>query len=99
MCRVSSRRLFIYNFEWGLLKATKNVKVKQTKIHMGSIRQSLQAQPKNIKKLSKHQIYQSNRKISQKTLYFIPSKCKGAKNSYGGYPTEFAGSTQNVKKK
>jgi hypothetical protein len=30
-------------------------KVKKTKIHMGSIRQSLQAQPKNIKKLSKHQ--------------------------------------------
>jgi hypothetical protein len=32
-----------------------------TKIHiyMGSIRQSLQAQPKNIKKLSKHQINQS----------------------------------------
>jgi hypothetical protein len=24
--------------------------------------------------------------------------CKGAKNSYGGYPTEFAGSTQNPKK-
>jgi hypothetical protein len=26
-----------------------------------------------------HQIYQS-----------VPEKCKGAKNSYGGYPTEFA---------
>jgi hypothetical protein len=25
--------------------------------------------------------------------------CKGAKNSYEGYPTEFAGSTQNPKKK
>jgi hypothetical protein len=33
-------------------------KVKKTKINMGSIR-SLQAQPKNIKKLSKHQINQS----------------------------------------
>jgi hypothetical protein len=32
---------------------------KKTKIHMGSIRQSSQAQPKNIKKLSKHQIKQS----------------------------------------
>jgi hypothetical protein len=32
---------------------------KKTKIHMGSIRQSLQAQPKNIKKLSKQQINQS----------------------------------------
>jgi hypothetical protein len=47
---------------------------------MGSIRQSLQAQPKNIKKLSKHQINQSKKK------------------SYGGYPTEFTGSTQNPKK-
>jgi hypothetical protein len=34
-------------------------KVKETKLHMGSIRQTLQAQPKNIKKLSKHQINQS----------------------------------------
>jgi hypothetical protein len=35
---------------------------KKTKIHMihkGSIRQNLQAQPKNIKKLTKHQINQS----------------------------------------
>jgi hypothetical protein len=32
---------------------------KKSKLHMGSIRQSLQAQPKNIKKLSKHQINQS----------------------------------------
>jgi hypothetical protein len=56
MCRVSARRLSIYNFVWGLLKATKKVylipqKCKYTKIHMGSIRQSLQAQPKNIKKV------------------------------------------------
>jgi hypothetical protein len=35
---------------------------KKTKIHMGSIRQSLQAQPKNIKKLSKHQINKSKQK-------------------------------------
>jgi hypothetical protein len=33
--------------------------IKKTKIHIGSIRQSLQAQPKNTKKLSKHQINQS----------------------------------------
>jgi hypothetical protein len=33
-------------------------KIKKTKIHMGSIRQSLQAQPKTIKKLSEHQINQ-----------------------------------------
>jgi hypothetical protein len=59
MCRVSARRLSFYNFVWGLLKATKKVYLIPQKIHMGSIRQSLQAQPKNIKKLSKHQINQS----------------------------------------
>jgi hypothetical protein len=37
--------------------------VKKTKIFMGSVRQSLQAQPKNIKKLSKHQ------KISNKSMF------------------------------
>jgi hypothetical protein len=37
----------------------------KTKIHMGSIRQSLQAQPKTVKKLSKHQINQSKEKKSQ----------------------------------
>jgi hypothetical protein len=36
---------------------------------MGSIRQSLQAQPKNIKKLSKHQIYQSEQKKIKKKKY------------------------------
>jgi hypothetical protein len=34
-------------------------KVKKAKIHMGSIRQRLQAEHKNIKKLSKYQINQS----------------------------------------
>jgi hypothetical protein len=29
---------------------------------------------------------------------FSTLKCKGPKNSYGGYPTEFAGWTQNPKK-
>jgi hypothetical protein len=29
---------------------------------------------------------------------FSTLKCKEAKNLYGGYPTEFAGSTQNPKK-
>jgi hypothetical protein len=33
---------------------------------MGSIRQILQAQSKNIKKLSKHQIYHSGRTFFQK---------------------------------
>jgi hypothetical protein len=46
MCRVSARRLSVYNFAWGLLKATKKVYLseKKTKIHIGSIRQSLQVQ-------------------------------------------------------
>jgi hypothetical protein len=37
---------------------------------MGSIRKSLQAQPKILKKSSKHQIYQSERKFSQKKNIF-----------------------------
>jgi hypothetical protein len=45
-------------------------KGKKTKIHMGSIRQSLQAQPKILKKLSEHQIYHSEQKFSQKKTMF-----------------------------
>jgi hypothetical protein len=51
---------------------------------MGSIRQSLQAQPKNIKKLSEHQIYQSGRKFFQKNYVSYlksvkePKICMGA---------------------
>jgi hypothetical protein len=98
MCHVSGKRLSIYNFVSGLLKATKKVYLipesgKKAKIHMGSIRQSLQAQPKNIKKLSKHQINQSNKKKTQIKECIVLQ----GKNSYGGYPTEFAGSTQNPK--
>jgi hypothetical protein len=37
-------------------------------------------------------------KIFPKKVCLVHSKCKGAKNSYGGYPTEFAGLTQNPKK-
>jgi hypothetical protein len=33
-----------------------------------------------------------------KIVCLVPSKRKGAKNSDGCYPTEFAGSTQNQKK-
>jgi hypothetical protein len=64
---------------------------------MGATRQNLLAQPKILKKSSKHQIYQSERRFSQKYC-LVPQKCKGAKNSYGGYATEFAGSTQIPKK-
>jgi hypothetical protein len=65
---------------------------------MRATRRNLQAQPKNLKKSSKHQIFQLKQRFSQKRLCLIPYKCKGAKNSNGGYPTEFAGSTQNPEK-
>jgi hypothetical protein len=65
---------------------------------MGATRRNLQTQPKILKKLSEHQIYQSKRKFSLKKLCFVTYKCKGANNLYEGYPTEFAGSTQNPKK-
>jgi hypothetical protein len=58
----------------------------------------LQAQPKILKKLSEPHINQSERTFSQKKIYLVPQKGKGAKISYGGYLTEFAGSTQNPKK-
>jgi hypothetical protein len=37
-------------------------------------------------------------KKSQIKVCLVLQKCKGAKNLYGGYPTKFAGSTQNPKK-
>jgi hypothetical protein len=58
----------------------------------------VQVQPKILKNLSEHQIYQSKRKFSQKKVCLVPKECKGAKNLYGSYQTEFAGSTQNIKK-
>jgi hypothetical protein len=64
---------------------------------MRATRRNWQAQPKILKKLTEHQIYQSVQKISQKVC-LVPLKCKGAKNSYGSYPKEFAGSTQNPNK-
>jgi hypothetical protein len=66
---------------------------------MRATRKNFQVQPKILKKILKHQINQSERTFSQKKIYLVPQKCKGAKNSYGGYSTKFAGSTQNVKKK
>jgi hypothetical protein len=63
---------------------------------MGVTRRNLQAQLKILKKSSKHQINQSEQTFSQKKLCFVLQKCKGARNSYRGYPTE--GSTQNPKK-
>jgi hypothetical protein len=86
----------IYNFAWGLLKAfkksifsTSTVK-KNSKSHKGSIRRSLQAQPKTIQKLSK-QINQSKQKKSQIKVCLVLQKWKQAKNLYGGYPVYFFG--------
>jgi hypothetical protein len=62
MCRVSARRLSIYNFVWRLLKATKKTYL-----------------------------------IPQIKEYLVIQKCKETKNCRS-YPTEFAGSTQNLKK-
>jgi hypothetical protein len=39
---------------------------------MGATRRNLQAQPKILKKLSERQIYQSERKIFKKKLFFVP---------------------------
>jgi hypothetical protein len=44
-----------------------------------------------------YQINQSNRKKIYKTMFSI-SKIKRSKNSYGGFATEFAGSTLNYNK-
>jgi hypothetical protein len=57
---------------------------------MGATRRNLRAQPKILKKISEHQINQSKRKFSQKLVCLVPQMCTGAKNSYGGYPTELA---------
>jgi hypothetical protein len=65
---------------------------------MGATRQNLRARPKILKKILEHQINQSKRKFSQRKVCLVPQMCTGAKNSYGGYPMEFAGSTQNLKK-
>jgi hypothetical protein len=58
MCRVSARRLSIYIFVWGLLKATKNFpkksmfkylkSVKEPKIRMGTEFAGLTQNPKKI---------------------------------------------------
>jgi hypothetical protein len=39
---------------------------------------------------------QSKRKFSHKKGYLVPQMCKGAKNSYKGYPTELAPGAQKT---
>jgi hypothetical protein len=59
---------------------------------MRSIRQSLQAQPKIIKKLSDHQI--SN--INIRTNIFAKKKMFGKRKGAKNWCEDFAGSTQNL---
>jgi hypothetical protein len=64
---------------------------------MGSIRQGLQTQPKNIKSYQNTKSTNRNKKISNKSM-FSTSKVKRRQKIVWGYRTEFAGSTQNPKK-
>jgi hypothetical protein len=100
MCRVSAKILSIYNFAWGLLKATKKVYLipqkwkKKTKIHMGSGIWDLSDKVCKLNpKTSKN--YQNTKSTNHDENFFKKSmfstlKRKGAKNSYKDYPTELA---------
>jgi hypothetical protein len=63
--------------------------VKEPKICIGATRGNLQAQPKILKMTGTPNL-PIKKKISQKKVCLAPEKCKGTKNSYGGYPAEFA---------
>jgi hypothetical protein len=58
----------------------------------------LQAEPKILKKIIETPNLPIKTKNFSKNCVSYPKKWKGAKNLYGGYPTEFAGTTQNPKK-
>jgi hypothetical protein len=68
---------------------TPNLPIK-TKICMAATRWNLQAQPKMLKKIGGTK---STKNFSTKVC-LVPWKSKGAKNSYGGYPTGFTGSNE-----
>jgi hypothetical protein len=57
---------------------------------MRTTRRNLQARPKILKKIIETSNQPIRTKIFAKNIYLVPQKCKGAKNSYGGYPAEFA---------
>jgi hypothetical protein len=57
---------------------------------MGATRRNLQAQPKILKKTTRTPNLPIKMKIFPKKVCLVPLKCKGAENSYGVYPTEFA---------
>jgi hypothetical protein len=71
---------------------------KKTKIHMESIRQSLQAQPNNIKKLSEHQINQSKKKKSQIKVCLVFQNEKKAKIRMGATRWNFQAQPKTLKK-
>jgi hypothetical protein len=66
---------------------------------VGATRRNLQAQLKMLKKIVGTSNQTIRTKIFSKKVYLVPLKDRGAKNSYGGYATEFSGLTQNPKKK
>jgi hypothetical protein len=88
MCRVSARRLSIYNFVWGLEgQSIFNTSKLKKKIHMGSIRQSLQAQPKTYKSYRNTKSTNRNKKKSQKKSMFSTSKVKRRQKFVWGLPS------------
>jgi hypothetical protein len=57
----------------------------------------LQAKPEILKLIETPNQLNRNKNVLKKTM-FGTSKWKGPQNLYGGYPTDFAGLTQNPKK-
>jgi hypothetical protein len=57
---------------------------------MEATRRNLQAQPKILKKIIGTPNLPIKKKVFPKKVCLNPQKCKGAKNSYWGYPTESA---------
>jgi hypothetical protein len=81
ICRVSARRLSIYNFAWGLLNATKEVYLvpenwKGANNSYGDYPTNLKAEPKILKQILEYQSYQSKQKFSKKNcvLYLKSGK-------------------------
>jgi hypothetical protein len=63
---------------------------------MGATRRNLRARHKILKKLSKHQINQSERKFSKNKVFLVPQKCTKVKNLYGSYQTKVTRGAQKT---
>jgi hypothetical protein len=86
MCRVSARRLSIYNFVWGLVKATKKVYLIPQKLKKRYI-WDLSDKICNLNKKKVIEIPNQpieTKKNSNKSMFSI-SKMKRRQNSYRGY--------------